>query len=128
MRGTGAERPESAARYLELADRPITRVIDLLLPLGQGVRVPLVVASWLLALAALWACRRSNVAPLILSIWLGFGAYAAALTFVTILLPRYLAPLDALLWVANAVAIVALSDRAWHYRRRGRLPRVTEED
>jgi len=128
LQGTGAEHPESATLYLNLARRSATRLLDLLLPLAQGIRAPLLLATWLLALTALWTCRRSDFTALLLSLWVGFAAYALALTFVTIVLPRYLAPLDLLLWLSNAIAITALIDQAARRRRPGALPRRVRED
>jgi hypothetical protein len=128
LQGTGAEHPESAIRYLDPANRPATRLLDLLLPLAQGIRAPLLLATWLLAFTALRACRRADFTALLLSLWVGFAAYALALTFVTIVLPRYLAPLDLLLWLSNAIAITALIDQAARRRRPGALPRRVRED
>ncbi|WP_295587111.1 hypothetical protein [uncultured Lamprocystis sp.] len=128
LQGTGAEHPESAIRYLNLANLPATRLLDLLLPLGQGTRIPLLLATWLLALTALWTCRRADFTALLLSLWIGFAAYALALTLVTVVLPRYLAPLDLLLWLSNAIAISALIDQAARRRRPGALPRRVRED
>jgi hypothetical protein len=42
---------------------------------------------------------------------LGALAYALALTLVTVVLPRYLAPIDILIWLANAVALTAILGR-----------------
>ena len=128
LQGTGAEHPESATRYLNLANLPATRLLDLLLPLAQGIRVPLLLAAWLLAFTALRACRRADFTALLLSLWIGFAAYALALTLVTVVLPRYLAPLDLLLWLSNAIAISALIDQARRRRRSGALPRRGRED
>jgi len=128
LRGTGAEHPESAIRYLDLANLPATRLLDLLLPLAQGIRAPLLLATWLLALTALWTCRRADFTAVLLSLWVGFAAYALALTLVTVVLPRYLAPLDLLLWLSNAIAISALIDHGSRRRRPGALPRRVRED
>lgn len=117
IEGTGAEHPQSAERYLDLAEMPLTRILDILLPLEPLPRGMLLIASLLLMVAAARAQQDSDLTALLASLWLGGAAYALALTFATVVLARYLAPLDLLIWLSNAIAIAALVERAGHDRR-----------
>jgi hypothetical protein len=55
--------------------------------------------------------RRSGFTALLLALWSGAVAYALALTFVTVVLPRYVLPIDNVLWLVNGIALVALIAR-----------------
>lgn len=117
VEGTGAEHPESAARYLDLAEMPLTRILDVLLPLEPLSRGLLLVVSLLLVLSAARTQEDPDLAALLASLWLGIATYAIALTFATVVLARYLSPLDLLIWLSNAIAIVALIEWACRTRR-----------
>jgi hypothetical protein len=121
VEGTGAEHPESAERYLDLAEMPLTRIFDTLLPLEPLSRGLLLAVSLLLMLSAARSQKDQDLAALLASLWLGYAAYAFALTFATVVLARYLSPLDLLIWLSNAIAIVALIEWACRTRRSSRL-------
>jgi hypothetical protein len=106
--GTGAEHPEMAADYRALAQHAVTRALDWLLPLSPERRSLFLAASLLLAFAAMLRVRRPGLMALLLALWLGAVTYALALTFVTVVLPRYVLPIDNILWLANGIALVAL--------------------
>ena len=106
--GTGAEHPESAGVYRALSAHPLTRVLDTLLPLLPWIRLPFLALSLTLALTAVVLTRDRRLGALVATLWLGALAYALALTFVTVVLPRYLSPIDMLVWLANGVALVAI--------------------
>jgi hypothetical protein len=48
---------------------------------------------------------------LLLALWSGAVTYALALTLVTVVLPRYVLPIDNVLWLVNGIALVALITR-----------------
>lgn len=112
LQGTGAERPESAAQYESLARALPTRMLDWSLPLDPLGRSVLLLASLTLMLAVIGQRGLAPVSLLLASLWLGILVYALALSFATVILPRYLAPLDLLIWLSNAVALIALLERA----------------
>lgn len=107
--GTGAEDPASAPVYHELAGHPLTRVLDLMLPLRPEVRGMLLGASLVLAISAAWLGRNRRDAALLASLWVGMLVYAMALTWATVVLPRYLSPIDLLLWLSNALALALIT-------------------
>jgi hypothetical protein len=109
--GTGAEHVETAARYRTLAAHPLTRFLDILLPLIPLQRLLFLAASFGLALAAAVLTRDARISALAAALWLGALVYALALTFITVVLPRYLSPIDTLIWVSNGVCLVALLAR-----------------
>jgi len=109
--GTGAEHVETAVRYRTLATSPLTRVLDTLLPLIPLHRLLFLAASLALALAAAVLTRDARISALVAALWLGALGYALAHTFITVVLPRYLSPIDTLVWVSNGVALVAFLAR-----------------
>lgn len=109
--GTGAEHPESAAEYRALAVHPLTRFLDLLLPLTPLHRLLFLIGSFGLAVWAVVRVRELRFGALAATLWIGAAVYALALTFVTVVLPRYLSPIDLLIWLANAASLVALAAR-----------------
>ncbi|NCC40392.1 MAG: hypothetical protein EOM21_13220 [Gammaproteobacteria bacterium] len=119
MAGTGAERLESALAYRQLIDSVQVQALDLLLPLRPDRRGLWLGASLGLALLALWLRRDTGETALLLSLWLGAILYSIALTAVTVVLPRYLSPIDLLIWSSNALALIAIGE----HRARGRRPR-----
>jgi hypothetical protein len=106
--GTGADDPAMGAVYRALEQHVVTRVADWLLPLVPARRILFLTASLLLGLAAMLRVRESGFTVLLLTLWLGAVAYALALTLVTVVLPRYVLPIDNVLWVVNGIALVAL--------------------
>jgi hypothetical protein len=111
LSGTGAENPETAAVYRALEQRAVTRTADWLLPLMPERRALFLAASLLLGLAAMLRVRRSGFTALLLALWSGAVTYALALTLVTVVLPRYVLPIDNVLWLVNGIALVALIAR-----------------
>ncbi len=110
--GTGAELLTSAPEYRRLAGLAVTQTLDALLPLAPGARGLLLGGSLLLALVAIALGRSAADSTLLAGLWLGGASYAVALTFVTVVLPRYLAPIDVLVWLSNALALVAIAEWA----------------
>ena len=108
--GTGANDPKTAQQYYELARLPATKVADSLLPLTPWLRGILLAVSGLLACAAVWVAREDRVAATLGGLVAGFVGYVIALTFVTIEIARYLAPLDVMIWVGNSVALIGLTE------------------
>ena len=109
--GTGAEHPEMATVYRALEQHAVTRVLDWLLPLTPARRALFLAASLLLAIAAMLRVRSLGFTTLLLALWSGTVTYALALTFVTVVLPRYVLPIDNVLWLVNGIALVALIAR-----------------
>jgi hypothetical protein len=85
------------------------RLADLALPISPPHRIVLLGLSLVLLMAALWRGRDPGLKSLALTLWGGALAYLVALTLITVVLPRYLAPVDLLLWLANAVSVLALT-------------------
>jgi hypothetical protein len=110
--GTGAEDLRMATVYRTLEQHVVTRMLDWLLPLMPPRRGLFLVASLLLGLAAMLRVRRLGFTALLLALWSGAVAYALALTFVTVVLPRYVLPIDNVLWLVNGIALVALIARS----------------
>lgn len=110
--GTGAEDPGSAAAYRRIAAEPWVPFLDGLLPLAPPQRSIFLGLSFGLLVLAVSRRRRSGSSALLLSLWIGGLVYAVALTFVTVVLPRYLVPIDILLWLANALAVIDLIEGA----------------
>lgn len=111
LEGTGAELLASASQYRRLAAQAVTQTLDVLPPIAPRVRGPLLGGSLLLVLVAMALRRSAAVSALLASLWLGAALYAVALTFVTVVLPRYLAPIDVLVWLSNGLALVAIAER-----------------
>lgn len=109
--GTGAEEPGTGARYRELERQDLVRVLDRLLPLAPEPRAAFLALSLLLGLAAMLRQRNLDFAAVVLALWSGALAYALALTLVTVVLPRYVLPIDNVLWLANGLAIIGLLAR-----------------
>jgi hypothetical protein len=107
--GTGADNPAIAAQYLALAEQTWARAADWGLPIAPPQRTLLLGLSLALLLAALWRGRDPGLASLLLTLWGGALAYVLALTLITVVLPRYLAPVDLLLWLGNALSVLALT-------------------
>ena len=106
--GTGADDPAMGAVYRALEQHVVTRVADWLLPLVPARRVLFLTFSLLLGLAAMLRVRDSGFTVLLLALWSGAVVYALALTLVTVVLPRYVLPIDNVLWVVNGIALIAL--------------------
>jgi hypothetical protein len=107
--GTGADNPAMAAQYLALAEQTWAQLADLAPAVSPPHRTVLLGLSLALLLAALWRGRDPGLASLLLTLWGGALAYVIALTLITVVLPRYLAPVDLLLWLSNAFAVLALT-------------------
>ncbi len=107
--GTGADDPATAARYRALAEQTWVRLADLALPISPPHRIVLLGLSLALLMAALWRGRDAGLKSLALTLWGGALAYLVALTLITVVLPRYLVPVDLLLWLANALSVLALT-------------------
>jgi len=107
--GTGADDPATAARYRALAEQTWGRLADLALPISPPHRIVLLGLSLTLLMAALWRGHDPGLRSLALTLWGGALAYLVALTLITVVLPRYLAPVDLLLWLANALSVLALT-------------------
>jgi hypothetical protein len=107
--GTGAGDPATAAAYRALAAAPWVWLADLPLPIAPPKRVLLIGLSLVLLLAALWHGRDPNTQALLLTLWGGALAYLLALTLLSVALPRYLAPVDLLLWLSNALSVLVLA-------------------
>jgi hypothetical protein len=108
--GTGADQLTSVALYHYLANQRLTGGLDGLLPLRPEKRGLFMGASLLLSLIAVGLRRTAADTALILSLWLGTVAYVLALTWVTVVLPRYLSPIDTLVWLSNAVALIVIGE------------------
>ncbi len=65
--------------------------------------------SLVLLIAALWRGRDLGLTSLMLTLWGGALAYLLALTLITVTLPRYLTPVDLLLWLSNALSVLVLT-------------------
>ncbi|MBK1644908.1 hypothetical protein CKO25_09645 [Thiocapsa imhoffii] len=109
--GTGAEFSQAAELYRALADTLWVRVLDDFLPLAPPQRLFLLVTSLILGLLAIALSRDGALAAMILTLWFGALLYALALTFITVVLPRYLSPIDILLWLGNGLSLVAILAR-----------------
>jgi len=109
--GTGADESVMAAVYRALEQHPVTQATDWLLPLVPERRGLFLALSLLLGLAAMLRVRSAGYAALLLALWSGAAAYALALTLVTVVLPRYVLPIDNVLWLVNGIALVALIAR-----------------
>jgi hypothetical protein len=110
--GTGAEHPETAEVYRALEVHPLVQTLDPLLPLIPSHRLLWLLGSLGLAVVAGGMTRDRGLIALLGALWLGALAYALALTVVTVVLPRYLTPIDILIWLSTAVALTALLGRA----------------
>jgi hypothetical protein len=108
--GTGADQLTSVTIYHHLANQRLTEVLDGLVPLRPETRGLFMGASLLLSLIAVGLRRTAADTALILSLWLGTVAYALALTWVTVVLPRYLSPIDTLVWLSNAVSLIVVGE------------------
>jgi len=97
----------------------------MLLPLKPEARGTLLFLSILLAALAVSMRLSGDLAALFVALWAGYFAYALALTFATVVLPRYLAPLDVLLWISNAISAISLSEQLIARRRRAAVPNVS---
>lgn len=106
--GTGAEDPATAARYRAIAAQPWVAGVDLFLPLEPARRGLLLGVSLLLLAVVLWRGRDRQLGSLMAALWLGALGYLLALTVITVVLPRYLAPVEILVWVSNAIGLLAL--------------------
>jgi len=107
--GTGAGDPASAIQYRALAEQSWARLADRFLPLGPPARMLWLGISLMLLIAALWRGRDLGLTSLMLTLWGGALAYLLALTLITVTLPRYLTPVDLLLWLSNALAVLVLT-------------------
>lgn len=68
----------------------------------------LLTVSAILGLLASVVARDSNSGTFVLAVWLAVGTYIVLVTFVTVVLPRYMAPVQLLLWFGNAVMVNAM--------------------
>ncbi len=106
--GTGAGAPDAAAPYRRLAGQPWVVLFDALLALAPLPRSIFLGVSLGFLVMAVALSRDRRAQSLMLSLWVGALVYALTLTFVTVVLPRYLVPIDLLLWITNALALMAL--------------------
>jgi len=107
--GTSADDPATATTYRTLAAAPWARLADLPLPVTPPWRATWLGLSLVLLLVALWRGRDPGLTSLLLTLWGGALAYLLALTLITVELPRYLAPVDLLIWLANALSLLAFA-------------------
>ena len=107
--GTNADDPATAMTYRALATAAWARLADLPLPVTPPGRALWLGLSLALLMVALWRGRDPGLTSLLLTLWGGALAYLVALTLITVVLPRYLAPVDLLIWLANAVSVLALT-------------------
>jgi hypothetical protein len=106
--GTSAVDPSMANTYRELAGLSAVRFSDVLLPLVPRERRLLLAASLALAVIAITVARQATFVALIGSLCVGFATYVILMTFVTVVLPRYIAPLDLIVWLVNAISLIVL--------------------
>lgn len=111
LAGLAAADPQTAEVYRLLAQRMPWRGLDAALPLTPGPRARLLLLAATLSLAAMYWGRLAGRCELLATLWLGVAGYAIALTLATVVLPRYLSPLDLLLWLIIAIASIALGSR-----------------
>ncbi|TVQ85338.1 MAG: hypothetical protein EA400_15715 [Chromatiaceae bacterium] len=111
LAGTAASDQETAAVYQTLAQHAPWRWLDALLPLTSRARGLLLLAAAALSMAAMTWSRRDGLPELLATLWIGAAGYAAALTLATVVIPRYLSPLDILLWLTIGIASIAIGDR-----------------
>lgn len=123
LSGTGGTDPDDAFRLLHLSDMPAVRALSQFQPTETMARTAFVGGSLLLVLLA-W--RRAGLTPTMasaLALWAGAMTYAGLHTLFTVFIVRYLAPIDLLLWSANALALIALLSRP-DAAEPGRIARV----
>jgi hypothetical protein len=106
---TGTGDPPSAAQYRALAEQSWARLADLFLPLAPPARMLWLGISLVLLIAALWRGHDLGLTSLMLTLWGGALAYLLVLTLITVTLPRYLTPVDLLLWLSNALSVLVLT-------------------
>jgi hypothetical protein len=107
--GTGAGNPDTAEQYRALAAQTWVKLADLPLPLSPPGRAFWLGLSLALLIAALWRSRDIALTSLALTLWGGALAYLLVLTLLSVSLPRYLAPVDLLVWLSNALSLLALT-------------------
>jgi hypothetical protein len=108
--GTSAVDPSMARTYRELAGMGAVELSDMLLPLVPRERALLLAMTAALGITAIALSRNPILAALVLSLWGGFLAYGVMLTLITVVLPRYIAPLDILVWLSNSIALIAITE------------------
>lgn len=106
--GTSAVDPSRVDTYRELAETCAVKFSDALLPLVPGDRLLLLAASLVLAVIATAVAREAAFVALMASLWVGFSTYVILMTFVTVVLPRYIAPLDLVVWLVNGISLTYL--------------------
>ncbi len=104
--GTSAVDLSLADRYRDLARTGAARVSDRLLPLVPRDRLLLLAASVTVAVIAIALVRQAALVALIASLGVGFATYAILMTSITVVLPRYIAPLDLVVWLINAISLI----------------------
>jgi hypothetical protein len=108
--GTSAVSESAPKVYRALAGSSAARFLDELLPLAPGERRLVLFASLILAIIAIAIARDATFAALMISLWAGLMTYALLFSFVTIVLPRYIIPLDVIIWISNALSLIRISD------------------
>lgn len=114
--GTSAAQMVTAEHHRAMAGWPWVTVLDHLVPLTPLNRALLLLGSLGLGLTAVLLRRDPGLTAMILTLWTGVLLYATALTFITVVLPRYLSPLDVLIWLGNTLALIGLFE--WLSRAR----------
>jgi hypothetical protein len=108
--GTSAVDPSIPNTYREPAGTRAVKFSDMLLPLVPRERALLLAMTVALGITAIALSRKPTLAALVLSLWGGFLAYVVMLTLITVVLPRYIAPLDILVWLSNSIALIAITE------------------
>jgi hypothetical protein len=110
--GTSAVDSAAANAYRKLGGSSVAGFLDALLPLTPRERALLLGMAVAIAVIAIALGPGSQFVALIASLWAGFITYVVGMTFITVVLPRYIAPLDVIIWLSNAIALIALLDSA----------------
>jgi hypothetical protein len=110
LSGTSGVEQEGAERLFAVSDSRAIAFLSQLQPTRAATRTAFVGASFLLVLFATWRAGLTPTVACALALWMSAMAYALAVTLVTVMVVRYLAPVDMLLWTANALALIALTN------------------
>jgi hypothetical protein len=84
----------------------------------------LLAASVTVAVIAIALVRQAAFVVLIASLGVGVVTYAVLMTFITVVLPRYIAPLDLVVWLINVVSLISIIEFLANGRSEARVSSV----
>lgn len=114
---THVARSDYAALHLLVASSNLVKIIDsVFLPLQSPWRGLMIGISAILGLVALVISRNPFDAALMLAFWISGAVYVLMFTFITVAVPRYVAPFDMTIWIQNAIATTLILRE---YNKRG---------